>query len=73
MPTLDTGRLATKPGPLMAGAYSFEVTVSGRGGHAAMPHLNADPVVAAAAIIQALQVCVGGVGGGGWGGRGQTP
>ena len=29
---------------------------TGRGGHAAMPHLNADPIVAAAAIISGMQV-----------------
>lgn len=34
----------------------FDITISGRGGHAAMPHLTADPIVAAAAVVSALQV-----------------
>jgi metal-dependent amidase/aminoacylase/carboxypeptidase family protein len=44
------------PGTIMAGALSFHIDVTGRGGHAAMPHLNVDPIVAAAGIISALQV-----------------
>ena len=42
----------------MAGSTSFEFTLKGRGGHAAMPHQTVDPVVAAAAIVQALQPLV---------------
>ena len=43
-------------GPLMAASNIFEVTVKGRGGHAAMPHLSRDPIVAAAHAITAVQV-----------------
>jgi IAA-amino acid hydrolase len=57
-PTLPRGTLATRAGTLMAGALSWDVAVRGRGGHAAMPHLNADPVVPAAAIVGALQSLV---------------
>jgi metal-dependent amidase/aminoacylase/carboxypeptidase family protein len=39
-------------------SYTFKFTVRGRGGHAAMPHLNIDPVPAAAALITALQTLV---------------
>jgi metal-dependent amidase/aminoacylase/carboxypeptidase family protein len=39
-------------------SLTFKFTVQGRGGHAAMPHLNIDPVPAAAALVQALQVLV---------------
>jgi hypothetical protein len=39
-------------------SLTFKFTVAGRGGHAAMPHLNIDPVPAAAALVQALQVLV---------------
>lgn len=39
-------------------SYTFKFTVKGRGGHAAMPHLNIDPVPAAAALITALQTLV---------------
>ena len=31
-------------GPIMAGATMFQVTIYGRGGHGAMPHLTTDPV-----------------------------
>ena len=41
----------------MGAAAQFNVTVRGRGGHAAMPHTTVDPVVAGAAIVTALQVC----------------
>jgi metal-dependent amidase/aminoacylase/carboxypeptidase family protein len=39
-------------------SYTFKFTIKGRGGHAAMPHLNIDPVPAAAALITALQTLV---------------
>ena len=42
----------------MAAADTFHLTVAGRGGHGAMPHLSTDPVVAAAAVITALQPLV---------------
>jgi metal-dependent amidase/aminoacylase/carboxypeptidase family protein len=42
----------------MGAAAQFNVTVRGKGGHAAMPHTTVDPVVAGAAIVTALQVCL---------------
>ena len=42
-------------GPMMAGAEIFTIKVAGKGGHAASPHLGADPLLAAAQIISALQ------------------
>jgi IAA-amino acid hydrolase len=42
----------------MAGSTSFWISVQGKGGHAAMPHLTIDPVVAGAAIVQGLQTLV---------------
>ncbi len=42
----------------MAAADRFFVNITGRGGHAALPHLTADPVVAAAAIVTSLQPLV---------------
>lgn len=57
-PTLPSGTVASRAGTIMAGAIQFEATVRGRGGHAAMPHLTADPVVAAAAGVGALQALV---------------
>jgi amidohydrolase len=49
------GWLGIAAGPVMAGAELFTMKLTGRGGHAASPHLTADPIVAAAQIIAALQ------------------
>jgi amidohydrolase len=54
-PELPAGQFAIRPGPMMAAFDIFEITVSGRGAHAAMPHLGIDPVVAAAQIVTGLQ------------------
>ena len=40
----------------MGAAAQFNITVRGKGGHAAMPHTTVDPVVAGAAVVTALQV-----------------
>ena len=55
-PTLPSGVLASREGAFLAASMVFEVTVKGRGGHAAMPHLAHDPIVAAAHAISAIQV-----------------
>ncbi len=57
-PGLPVGQMALMEGPVMAGTDRFDITVTGRGGHAAMPHLAADSVVAGAALVQALQTLV---------------
>ncbi len=54
-PGLDAGSFAVHRGPTMASADRFDVEVRGHGAHAAMPHLGIDPVVAAAALVQAVQ------------------
>jgi amidohydrolase len=54
-PRLETGLLATRAGPLLAAADEFEIVVRGSGHHAAFPHHGTDPIVAAAAIVTALQ------------------
>ncbi|MFK7853415.1 MAG: M20 aminoacylase family protein [Granulosicoccus sp.] len=58
MPGLPVGEFAIRPGPLMACADEFDIVVSGRGGHAAMPHVCVDPVVVASHIVLALQSIV---------------
>ena len=58
MPGLPAGTIAVSSGPVMAAADSFKITVQGRGGHGAMPHLADDPVIAACAIVGALQTLV---------------
>lgn len=57
-PGMEFGTSATRPGPVMASADKFELTIRGTGGHGAMPHLTADPVVVAAHIVTALQTLV---------------
>ncbi|MFJ4616942.1 M20 family metallopeptidase [Streptomyces sp. NPDC088812] len=49
------GIVATRPGTLLAASDTFDVTVTGRGGHGSMPHLTRDPVVAACDMVTALQ------------------
>lgn len=58
-PQLPVGVIGTRPGPLMASMDRFELAVTGRGGHGAMPHLTHDPIPVAAEIILALQTIVG--------------
>lgn len=57
-PGLPEGVFSVRPGSLMASESSFEITLKGGGGHAAMPHLNADPLVAGAQTVLALQTIV---------------
>jgi hippurate hydrolase len=54
-PGMPTGEFAVMPGPMMASFDIFEIVVTGRGSHAAMPHMGIDPIVAASALVQALQ------------------
>jgi len=57
-PKLPVGEFATRKGGVMAAADTFEITINGRGSHAAQPHRSIDPVVASAHIIIALQSIV---------------
>jgi amidohydrolase len=50
-----SGTINVRPGPMMASADQWTITVHGRGGHASTPHLAADPVPVAAEIVLALQ------------------
>ena len=54
-PGLPEGHIAVHDGACMASADHFYLTITGHGGHAAMPHQSADPVLATAAVVQALQ------------------
>lgn len=54
-PGMPAGRFAVHAGAAMASADRFDIEVIGHGAHAAMPHLGTDPVVAAAALVQAIQ------------------
>jgi len=57
-PGKDFGKFHTRSGPIMAAADMFHIHVTGRGGHAARPYDTVDPVVAACAIVTALQTIV---------------
>ncbi|WP_424964630.1 M20 aminoacylase family protein [Dinoroseobacter sp. S375] len=57
-PGLPEGFFLTKDGPIMAAVDTFHIHVKGRGGHAAMPHETADPIIAALGIAQAIQTIV---------------
>jgi hippurate hydrolase len=52
------GQVVAQPGPMAASADTFSIEVVGRGAHGARPHEAADPIVAAAAIVTALQTIV---------------
>jgi amidohydrolase len=54
-PMISTGTLTGKPGSFLAATNGFEIRVRGKGGHAAMPHLCIDPILAAAKIVTSLQ------------------
>ncbi len=54
-PGLAVGEFAVRPGPMLAACDLFEITVTGKGAHAALPHLGIDPIIAAAQITTALQ------------------
>jgi len=54
-PGLAPGKIAVRPGPMMAATDELKIKVRGTGGHGAFPQLAADPVVAAAHVITALQ------------------
>lgn len=56
--TLPTGKLSFRSGMVMASADEIYITVKARGGHAAAPHLTADPVLIAAHLVIALQQVV---------------
>ena len=57
-PLLPAGTIATRPGPIMAAADRFEITVRGTGGHAAQPHLTSDTILCAAQIVTGANTLV---------------
>ncbi|BBP52743.1 MULTISPECIES: M20 aminoacylase family protein [Pseudomonas] len=54
-PGAPAGHVVINPGPMMASLDTFEITLTGKGCHAAMPDKGADPIIAAAQLILALQ------------------
>ena len=54
-PGIEPGTVATRVGALMAAADTFDITIKGKGSHAAMPHQSVDPVMVAVQVAQGLQ------------------
>ena len=54
----EVGQVVADPGPLAASADTFEIELVGQGAHAARPHEARDPIVAAAALVTAIQTIV---------------
>ncbi len=54
-PGMKVGQFGVTPGAMMGSSNEFEIILSGKGAHAAMPHNGADPVIAATHLVQALQ------------------
>lgn len=57
-PELETGKLGFRKGKFMASADEIYITIHGKGGHAASPHLCIDPIIISANILIALQQLV---------------
>lgn len=55
LPNMPLGQFGVRTGPIMASADVFDITLTGKGGHAALPHLCVDTLVVAAQVITALQ------------------
>ena len=53
---VPSGKIAITPGPVMGGLDVFKITIYGKGGHTGMPEDAIDPIIAAAAVIQTVQV-----------------
>ncbi len=58
MPSLPVGHFGVRSGPIMACEDNFEITIQGKGTHAALPHLGVDPIVIASQIVLGLQTIV---------------
>ncbi|MCR9254659.1 MAG: M20 family metallopeptidase [Alphaproteobacteria bacterium] len=58
MPQLPKNQFAIRKGPLLAAADGMKITINGRGGHAAIPHLTVDPIAIGTQIYQAAQTIV---------------
>jgi len=54
-PGMKAGQFAVSPGPAMASSNEFTVKITGKGGHAALPHTGIDPVPVACEMVQAFQ------------------
>lgn len=58
IPNYPAGHFGFCHGPAMSSADAVTITVTGKGGHGALPHLSIDPIVVASSIVMALQTIV---------------
>lgn len=58
MPLIDAGKVGFRKGLYMASADEIYITIHGKGGHGAHPHMNVDPIAISAQVITALQQVV---------------
>ncbi|MEM8652192.1 MAG: M20 aminoacylase family protein [Pseudomonadota bacterium] len=58
LPVLEVGEFAIRPGPIMAGTDEFVIKITGKGAHAAMPHLGMDPIFIGSQVVVGLQAIV---------------
>ncbi|MBZ0225332.1 MAG: M20 aminoacylase family protein [Comamonas sp.] len=57
-PGMPLGTFAVSGGPVMGSSNEFKITITGKGGHAALPHMGIDPVPIACQIVQGFQTIV---------------
>lgn len=57
-PGLPAGTISTRPGPIMGAADKFRITLTGKGGHAAIPQDTPDALLAAASLVQQLNTII---------------
>ncbi len=58
LPGAPVGQVSTRVGQICASESLFEITISGQGGHASMPHVGVDAITVAAETVLALQTIV---------------
>ena len=57
-PGVPLGHIVSRGGPLLAAADRWDIRITGKGGHAAHPHMTADPMIAGASVVMSLQSIV---------------
>lgn len=57
-PGMKRGTIGLRSGPIMASTDQFYITLTGKGGHAAMPNISIDPIIMGAELVSALQTII---------------
>lgn len=58
LPGAPVGQVSTRPGQICASESLFEIAITGKGGHASMPHVGVDAITVGAEMVLALQTIV---------------